>query len=156
MRPPFRVSVIGGSREEEPFLAEVRELGRLMAREGWTVVCGGLGGVMEAIARGARESGGEVIGILPGPDPREGNPWLSTVVATGLGQGRNLLVVMNGDAVVARGGKNGTLSEIGHALALGRRVFGWRTWELPGVERVEEPRILIERLKELFASDAEL
>ncbi len=97
-----------------------------------------------------------MIGILPGPDPREGNPWLSTVVATGLGQGRNLLVVMNGDAVVALGGKNGTLSEIGHALALGRRVFGWRTWELPGVERVEEPRILIERLKELFASDAEL
>ena len=57
---------------------------------------------------------------------------------------------------MALGGKNGTLSEIGHALALGRRVFGWRTWELPGVERVEEPRILIERLKELFASDAEL
>ena len=90
-----------------------------MAREGWTVVCGGLGGVMEAIARGAQESGGEVIRILPGPDPEREPPgfqrWLPPVSARKEPSGRHERRRRRGS-----GGKNGTLSEIGHALALGR------------------------------------
>jgi uncharacterized protein (TIGR00725 family) len=123
------ISVIGGGRcgPTEYELAE--EVGRLVALAGATLICGGLGGVMEAAARGAKDAGGTAIGILPGHDRGAANPYLDHVLTTGLGYARNLAVVSSGDAVVAIGGGYGTLSEIGLAAKIGRPVVilgGWR------------------------------
>jgi uncharacterized protein (TIGR00725 family) len=129
-----QVSVIGAGRcepdSEVARLAE--EVGRLLAAEGVTVVCGGLGGVMEAASRGAAEAGGTVIGIVPRESPAEANPHCTHVVATGIGHGRNLAVVASGEAAIAVGGEWGTLSEIGFARALGRTVVALRSWGLGG------------------------
>jgi uncharacterized protein (TIGR00725 family) len=134
-----QIAVIGaGACEEgsEPWgLAE--EVGRLLATAGVTVVCGGRGGVMEAASRGATEAGGEVVGIVPGSDVAEANPYCTQVVASGVGYARNLAVVGSGEAVIAIGGEWGTLSEIGHARALGRTVVALRSWELIGRDRMQ-------------------
>ncbi len=115
------------------------EVGRLLALRGAVLVCGGRGGVMEAAARGARSAGGTTVGILPGADRREGNPYLDVVVTTGMGQARNLAVVLSGDALVAIGGEFGTLSEIALALKHGVPVVGLRTWRLEGAAPAGTP-----------------
>lgn len=133
-----QVAVIGAAGAEAGSevwrLAE--ETGRLLAEAGATVVCGGMGGVMEAASRGAAGAGGEVIGILPGHALAEANEFCSHVVATGVGHARNLAVVGSGEVVIAIGGEWGTLSEIGHARALGRTVVALHSWELVGRERM--------------------
>ncbi len=106
------------------------DVGRLLAEAGAVVVCGGLGGVMEAACRGAKEAGGLTVGILPGYDRRAANRWVDVAIATGLGEARNTLVVRASDAVIAIGGEYGTLSEIAFALKLGRPVVGLSTWSL--------------------------
>jgi len=134
-----QVAVIGSGRVESGSelwgLAE--EVGRLLADGGARVVCGGLGGVMEAVARGAAEAGGEAIGIVPGDSIAEANPYCTHVVATGIGHARNLAVVSSGEVVIAIGGEWGTLSEIGFARASGRPVVALRSWTLRGYERME-------------------
>jgi uncharacterized protein (TIGR00725 family) len=122
------------ARPEMRRLAE--EVGREVARRGGVLVCGGLGGVMEAASRGAAESGGVVVGILPGTRAEEANPYVTIPVVTGLGEARNVIVVRTSDALVAVGGSYGTLSEIAYALKLGVPVVGLGTWELsrPGLE----------------------
>jgi uncharacterized protein (TIGR00725 family) len=124
------VSVIGGGHCEAAECALAEEVGRLVAQRGATLVCGGLGGVMESASRGAKLAGGTTIGILPGHDRRLGNPYLDFVVTTGIGEGRNLAVVSSGDAVVAVGGSYGTLSEIGLAARIGRPVIIINSWRL--------------------------
>ena len=109
---------------------QAREVGKLVAERGGTVVCGGLGGVMEAAARGATEAGGVAIGILPDEDRGQANEYLSYCVSTGMGQARNLAVVCSGDVVVAVGGGYGTLSEVGFALKVGRPVVALSSWKL--------------------------
>jgi hypothetical protein len=111
-------------------LETAEELGRLLAEGGAVVVCGGLGGVMEAACRGARGAGGLTLGILPGADRAAANPYVDVAVPTGLGEVRNALVVRAADAVVAVGGAYGTLSEIALALKTGTPVVGIGTWEL--------------------------
>lgn len=111
-------------------LDTAEEVGRLLAEGGAVVVCGGLGGVMEAACRGARSAGGLTLGILPGKDRRAANPYVEVAVPTGLGEVRNALVVRAADAVVAVGGAYGTLSEIALALKAGTPVVGIGTWEL--------------------------
>jgi uncharacterized protein (TIGR00725 family) len=106
------------------------EVGGLLARAGAVVVSGGLGGVMAAACRGAKLAGGVTVGILPGIDRSDANPWVDVGIATGLGEGRNILVVRSADAVVAVGGEYGTLSEIAFALRLGVPVIGLGTWSL--------------------------
>lgn len=134
-----QVAVIGsGSCAEDSeawVLAE--EVGRLLAEAGATVVCGGGGGVMEAAARGAASAGGAVIGILPWVDPGDANPHCTQVVATGIGQARNLAVVASGAAAIAIGGEWGTLAEIAHARNLGRTVVALRSWSVSGREQME-------------------
>jgi hypothetical protein len=133
----IQVSVIGsgGGHEER-----AETVGRLLAQGGATVVTGGLGEVMAAAARGAKSAGGTTIGILPGENPVEGNQWLDHVVVTGIGHGRNLAVVASGDAVIAVGGRYGTLAEIGFALMLGRPVVVLEPgWEVEGTERARTP-----------------
>ncbi len=134
-----QVTVIGAADcapdSEAALLAE--EVGRRLAEAGLAVVCGGLAGVMEAACRGATEAGGVAIGIVPGNDVGEANPFCTHVVATGIGHARNLAVVSSGAAVIAIGGEWGTLSEIGFARSIGRPVIALRSWELSGRERME-------------------
>ncbi|MFC7082357.1 TIGR00725 family protein [Halorussus caseinilyticus] len=135
----MRVSVIGGSTVTDEQAASAEEVGRLLADRGHTLVCGGLGGVMEAACRGASEAGGRTVGILPGEDRAAANPYVDTAVATGLGHARNALVVLNGDAVIAVDGGVGTLSELGFAGVYDRPVAGLGTHDAPGVEAVASP-----------------
>jgi len=135
----MRVSVVGGSAVDDDTAATARELGRLLAERGHTVVCGGLGGVMEAVCAGARERGGHTIGVLPGYDRADANEHVVEAIATGLGHARNGVVVLNGDAVVAVDGGSGTLSELGYAGVHDRPTAGIGTFELPHVRAVETP-----------------
>ena len=139
----LQIAVIGAGSAGEDLVALAHEVGRRLAEAGAIVVCGGLGGVMEAAARGARDAGGDVIGILPGPEPDDANRFCTHVVATATGKARNLAVVASADAVIAVGGEWGTLSEIAHARALERPVVALRSWSLkpaaplPGGEGIE-------------------
>lgn len=118
----LQIAVVGSGRADTPAAPLAEEVGRRLAEAGCTVVCGGLRGVMEAVARGAGSAGGVTIGILPGESRRDANPWVTYAVATGVGHARNLAVVASGDAVIAVGGEWGTASEIALARALGRPV----------------------------------
>ena len=143
----MRVSVIGGSRVDEETYGRAREVGRLLAGRDHEVVCGGYGGVMEAACRGAREADGHTIGVLKGTDPDEGNEWVETGIATGLGDARNALVVLNGAACIAIDGAAGTLSELGLAFVYDRPVAGLGTYDcsaFDGFRAVETPREAVE------------
>jgi uncharacterized protein (TIGR00725 family) len=138
----IQVAVIGSGPEHE---ARAEEVGRLLAERGCTVVTGGLGEVMAAAARGAKKAGGTTIGILPGETRADANEWIDHVVVTGIGHARNLAVAASGDAVIALGGSWGTLTEVGFAMRLGRRVVTLETgWELEGVERAVTPAEAVE------------
>lgn len=124
------ISVVGAG-ECGPELAEIAyRVGRLVAERGAVLVCGGLGGVMDAAAHGAKDAGGTTLGILPWDDRAGSSKFLELSVPTGLGYARNALVVRSGDGVIAVGGGYGTLSEIGLALKMGKPVVGLGTWEL--------------------------
>jgi uncharacterized protein (TIGR00725 family) len=129
MRPPY-VAVVGASRASPEIGALAESVGEAAAAAGCILVCGGLGGVMEAACRGAWKAGGTTVGLLPGDDRKAANRWLSVAVATGLGELRNGLVVRAADAVIAIDGEHGTLSEIALALKIGRPVVGLGTWRL--------------------------
>jgi uncharacterized protein (TIGR00725 family) len=138
----IQVSVIGSGAEHEE---NAEQIGRLLAERGATVVTGGLGEVMAAAARGAKEAGGTTIGILPGEVRADGNPWLDHVVVTGIGHGRNLAVVASADAVIAVGGRYGTLAEIGFALTLGRPVVVLEPgWQVDGTQPARTPQEAVE------------
>jgi uncharacterized protein (TIGR00725 family) len=150
------VAVIGSGEPDSERDRQAEEVGRALAEQGAVLVCGGLGGVMEAACRGAATAGGTTVGVLPGPDRRAANPHLTIALPTGMGELRNGLIVRAADAVIAVGGEYGTLSEIGFALKLGRPVVGLRTWELAreGVAReaivvVEAPEEAVRRALEL-------
>ncbi len=142
-RQPY-VSVIGGYDVAPDVLAAAEEVGRGLAAAGAVVVTGGRGGVSEAASKGAVEAGGTTVGILPGTDRSEANPYLTVAVCTGIGLTRNALVAMNGDVVIALDGSFGTLSELAHALLAGTPVVGLGAWHLEresGSERddVDDP-----------------
>jgi uncharacterized protein (TIGR00725 family) len=124
------VGVAGASQPEASLLDQAELVGRRLAEAGAVVVCGGGSGVMTAVCRGARAVGGTTVGLLPGLDRAGGNPHLTVSLPTGLGQGRNLLLVRASDALVAIGGGFGTLSEIAHALRTGVPVVGLSTWSM--------------------------
>jgi uncharacterized protein (TIGR00725 family) len=115
------------------------------------LVCGGLGGAMEAACRGAKAAGGTTVGILPGSDRAAANPFVDVAVPTGLGQGRNLVIVHAADAVIAVGGGYGTLSEIALALQAGTPVVGLGSWEIEGVVPVKSPAEAVARALSLAA-----
>lgn len=135
-RPPL-VAVCGASVPTATEVAAAEAVGRGLAERGIVVLCGGLGGVMAAAARGVAAAGGTTIGLLPGWDPDEAAPEVTFAIPTGMGEGRNLLLVRAARAVVAIGGGYGTLSEIALALRLGRPVVALHTWEIrrPGEAR---------------------
>jgi uncharacterized protein (TIGR00725 family) len=126
------VAVVGPGEASAEELATAEEVGRLLGERGAVVVCGGLGGVMEAACRGAKDAGGTTVGILPGYDRGAANRYVDVAIATGLGEARNALVVRAADVLIAVGGAYGTLSEIALALKTGTPVVGIRSWELAG------------------------
>jgi len=126
----IHLAVVGGSEADDTTCRRAEAVGEALARRGAVLVCGGLGGVMEAACRGARAGGGTTLGILPGADRRAANPYVDVVVPTGMGEARNALVVLCADALVAVGGEFGTLSEIALALRSGKPAVGLDTWEL--------------------------
>ncbi|MDT3445721.1 MULTISPECIES: TIGR00725 family protein [unclassified Pseudofrankia] len=125
---PIYIGVVGPGDASGQELADAEHVGARLAEQGWYVVCGGLGGVMASVCRGAAGAGGVTIGLLPGLDRAEGNANLTVSIPTGLGELRNGLVVRASDALVAIGGGWGTLSEIALALRAGKPVLGLRTW----------------------------
>jgi uncharacterized protein (TIGR00725 family) len=129
-RRPTYVAVVGPGIATDEESASAEEVGRLLARAGAIVVCGGSTGVMEAASRGAASEGGTVVGILPGFDRAEANPHVTIALPTGMGEMRNALIARAADAMIAVGGEFGTLSEIAFALKIGRPVVGLRTWDL--------------------------
>ncbi len=130
MKKKRLIAVIGGGQCSAPEARLAEEIGRELAKRGAILVCGGLGGVMEAACRGASAEGGVTIGILPGDNHQAANPYVQIPIATGIGYARNVAVVKSAQAVIAVGGSYGTLSEIGHALQSGIPVIGLNTWSL--------------------------
>ncbi|MBW1857193.1 MAG: TIGR00725 family protein, partial [Deltaproteobacteria bacterium] len=134
------IGVIGAGECSPEIYHQANELGHLIGKNDWVLFCGGLGGVMEGAAKGCYQSGGITVGILPGKEKDSANPFITLPIATGLGEGRNLLVVRASDVVVAIAGGYGTLSEIGFALKIGKPVVGLKTWPgIDGVDYVETP-----------------
>ena len=125
---PLIISVIGNSQASPQAEAQAEQVGYELAKRGAMVACGGLTSVMEAVCRGAKSAGGTTIGILPGVDCKEANPWVDIPICTNIGYARNVIVVLTGRAVIAVGGAYGTLSEIAHALGMGVPVIGLETW----------------------------
>jgi len=149
--PSRQIGIIGAGSCDATISARAEAVGREIARRGGTLLSGGLGGVMEAASRGAREAGGTVIAILPGKDHRQANRYATAAVATGFGEGRNVLIPRSSDGVIAVSGGYGTLSEIGLTLKMGKPLVGLSTWPLDGsypvVDDPEEAvRLLFERL----------
>jgi uncharacterized protein (TIGR00725 family) len=147
-----QIAVVGGGRGDPDVERLAEAVGAGLARAGATVVCGGLGGVMEAAARGAASEEGVVIGIVPGESRRDANPHCTHVVATGIGHARNLAVVASADAVIAIGGEWGTLSEIAFARRIGRPVVGLESWSVrapraaaapAAIESVDDPETAV-------------
>ena len=133
----LQIAVAGGAKATREEYKVAYEVGGLIAESGAVLVCGGLGGVMEAACRGAQDKGGTTVGIISGTG--DGNQYLSIVIRTGLGHGRNILVAQSGDALIAVGGSYGTLSEVAIALKTGCPVFGISTWKIEGVVPCKTP-----------------
>lgn len=127
------IGVIGGRRVKKALLDEAEKVGRLIGKKGCYMLCGGLGGVMEAAARGAEATGGTTIGILPQERKEHANPHITIPIPTGLGIGRNIIIARSADVLIAVGGEYGTLSEIAFSLQLGKPVIGIETWDITGV-----------------------
>lgn len=132
-RHKLRIGVIGGNKPGKEFLELAEPIGRLIAEKGAVLVCGGLGGVMEAASSGAKKAGGLTIGILPGLLPSDANPFIDIPIATGIGYARNSLVAMNSDVLIAVDGEYGTLTEIAYGMIYGKKVIGLGTWDIKGV-----------------------
>ena len=124
------VAIIGGSQCTSQEAKLAKEVGRELAKRGAILICGGLGGIMEAACKGASLEGGVTIGILPGGNRQAANPYVQIPIVTNLGEARNVVIVKSAQAVIAIGGGYGTLSEIGHALRNGLPIVGLNTWRL--------------------------
>lgn len=147
------VAVIGGRSTERALLREAETVGKLLAQRNAVVVCGGLGGVMEAASRGARSEGGLTVGILPQNDAREANQFIDIPVVTGMGIGRNVIIARTADALIAVGGEYGTLSEIAFALQLGKPVVGIQTWDIKGIVSVDNGQEAVDTIFSIIESE---
>jgi hypothetical protein len=154
------IGVIGGSSASPDVLQMAEEVGAEIARNGAAVVCGGMTGVMEAACKGARKEGGLTIGIIPSDNKADANPHVQIPIVTGMGMGRNVMLVKTADVIIAIGGEFGTLSEIAHALNIGKKVIGLRTWKLdrahtkpiPNLIEVDTPKKAVALALELIAA----
>lgn len=152
MRRRPAIAVIGAGAAPAELLELAYQVGAEIGAHGATLVCGGRGGVMEAAARGARERGAHTIGVLPGFDHGGANPHIEFVIATGMGEARNAVVIGSADAVVALAGEGGTLSEIGFALKLGRPLVALRAWmNIEGLARADDAQSAVAQAIRLAA-----
>jgi len=147
MSRPLLIGVVGSGRPSTLGARLAREVGRLLAQAGATILCGGLGGVMEAVALGAKEAGGLSVGLLPGPDPSAANPHLTVALATDLGQARNALIARAAQGLIAVEGELGTLSEMALGLKMGKPVVALASpWDLPGLVKAADPKDAVDKL----------
>jgi uncharacterized protein (TIGR00725 family) len=128
MEKPFYIGVIGAGKCSDTTFRLARDVGFEIGKRGWTLICGGLGGVMEGASKGCLEANGMTVGILPGLEKESANPYIRVPIPTGLGEGRNLLVVRAADILIAIAGGHGTLSEIALGLKTNKPVIGLETW----------------------------
>ncbi len=149
-RKKIRIGVIGGASPDAKYRKIAHDVGKGIAEKGAILVCGGLGGVMEAAAHGAKKAGGLTIGILPGNSIEDANAHIDIPIATGLGYSRNSLVAMNADVLIAVDGHYGTLTEIAYGNIYGKRVIGIGTWDIQGVVKADTAEQAIELALEDF------
>lgn len=147
---PHMIAVIGAANATKKEKTVARKVGSLTAKMGWTVVCGGLGGVMEAASRGAHEAHGTVVGILPQGSKEHANRFVTIPIATNIGYARNMIIAHTGDAFIAIGGSEGTLSEIAIARKLGKPVFSLDSWNVAGVVPVSSAEEAVDQCKRYF------
>ena len=145
-----RVGVIGGNNLNTKSLKLAEKMGELIAENNYLLVNGGMKGVMQASAKGARVKKGLVIAIVPGKSVEEANPYSDIVIPTGLGYMRNSLVVLNSDVLVAINGSYGTLSEIAYAQIYNRIVYGLNTWDIKGIIPMSSPEEIILEINKYF------
>lgn len=144
------VGVVGSEKADIEFLETAEQIGRLLAKEGFIVITGGLGGVMEAASKGAFFEGGITVGVLPTNKKKDANPYIKLPIPTGMGEMRNALIVRASDVLVAIGVEYGTLSEIALALKTGKKVIGLKTWKIPGVIEAHSVEEVLEITKSLL------
>ncbi len=146
------IAVIGDGSCDKDIYGIAEEVGKLIARKRWTLITGGLGGVMEAASKGAKQAGGVTVGILPGFSNTDANTYVDIPITTGLSHARNIVIARSADALIAVSGGYGTLSEIAIALKLGKPVIGIKTWgNIKGVIQVKFPEEAIQKIVELTA-----
>ena len=145
------IAVIGGRKADSTLKKEAEEVGRLVAKNGGVLVCGGLHGIMEAASKGAKGAGGLTIGILPQDQNKDANPYIDVPVVTGMGIGRNVIIARTADAVIAIGGAYGTLSEIAFSLQLEKPVVGIRSWDIKGVVPAKDADEAVRTVFEMIA-----
>jgi uncharacterized protein (TIGR00725 family) len=145
------IAVIGAGSADKSILKIAEDVGKLIAGRNAILICGGLGGVMEAAAKGARSEGGTAVGILPQDHKDEANLYIDIPVATGFGEGRNVIIVRTADAIIAVGGEYGTLSEIAFGLKMGKPVIGIKTWDIKGIIRAENAEEAVNKVFDLFS-----
>ncbi len=147
------IAVVGGNVCTPKVRALAEQVGREIASQGHMLICGGMGGVMEAACKGAKAAGGTTIGILATGDPRDANQWVDIPIATGMGYARNVIIVRTAAAIIAINGEYGTLSEIAHGLGFHAPVIGLDTWRLTrgdgevdqGIIRASSPKDAVEK-----------
>jgi len=132
------IAVIGGSIVDKDIYDAAYQAGSIIAKKGYILVCGGLSGVMEAAAKGAYEHGGITIGILPGTDPKDANPFISIPIVTGMSTARNAIIARTCDIAIVINGKYGTLTEIAYCLDFGKKVFGYKTHKVKGIIQITD------------------
>ncbi len=146
------IAVVGaGIKADDAVLKIAEEVGRLVAQRGAVLICGGLGGVMEAASRGAQAEGGITVGILPQLNKSDANPYITVPIATGFGEGRNVLIVRSADALISVGGEYGTLSEIAFGLKIGKPVIGISTWDIKGIIKAADAEDAVNKAFELLS-----
>jgi len=142
------IAVIGSGEATAQEIKLAEAVGKEIARRGAVLVCGGLGGVMEAACRGAASENGITVGILPGDSRKAANPYVQIPIVTGLSHARNVIVVKSAQVVIAVGGSYGTLSEIGHALQNGIPVVGLQTWSLSKDNKPDSGIITVDKIQD--------
>jgi hypothetical protein len=153
VKPPVRkqIGVIGAGNCSKETRSLAEAVGKEIATKGAVLLCGGLGGVMEAAACGAKQEGGTTIGILPGTCREDANPWIDIAITTGMGHARNSLIAQSSDALIAISGEYGTLSEIALGLKMGKPVIVLDCkWEIEGIYRVKDPQKAVEFALEII------
>ncbi len=139
------VAVVGGSVIKDEEIRQIAfETGKEIASRGYVLVCGGMGGVMEEAAKGAKSVGGIVVGILPGKDKQEANPYIDIPIVTAMSHARNAIIVRTADCVIAIDGEYGTLSEIALAKVIDKPVFGIKSWDIEGVIKVPDAKTALD------------